>query len=224
MMRTEEFLLLVEGQVQGHADPHKAAGMKAYMCDQFAFAGLMQVQRVRVLKIILPAFRSLKPGDWEEAVRGLWALSTREYAYLAMELCRKVKSRHTPEHIGLFEEMILTHSWWDTVDFIASNLVGELWGRYPQDKHKVIGRWMASGNIWLQRTCVIHQLKYREKTDAALLFSLCRELAAEQDFFIRKAIGWALRQFSKYDPIAVRAFLQSTVLSPLSTREASKYL
>ena len=223
-MRTEEFLLLVEGQVQGHADPHKAAGMKAYMRDQFAFAGLMQVQRVRVLKIILPAFRSLKPGDWEEAVRGLWALSTREYAYLAMELCRKVKSRHTPEHIGLFEEMILTHSWWDTVDFIASNLVGELWGRYPQDKHKLIGRWMASGNIWLQRTCVIHQLKYREKTDAALLFSLCRELAAEQDFFIRKAIGWALRQFSKYDPIAVRAFLQSTVLSPLSTREASKYL
>ncbi|MDY0078468.1 MAG: DNA alkylation repair protein, partial [Bacteroidales bacterium] len=100
---------------------------------------------------------------------------------------------------------------------------GSHFQRFPEIRDETLSKWMLSGNFWLQRSCLIFQLKYKEQTDEALLFELCRQLGGEKEFFIRKAIGWALRQYARTAPQAVKQFVDSTDLQPLSKREALKH-
>ena len=122
------------------------------------------------------------------------------------------------------EELITHHSWWDTVDSIASNAVGEYFKAYPEMIPEVIERWRNSDNMWLNRTCLIFQLKYRDQLDFELLKSLIQQYLPVKEFFIQKAIGWSLRQHSKHDPAAVKAFADSLELSTVAKREAYKYI
>jgi 3-methyladenine DNA glycosylase AlkD len=127
--------------------------------------------------------------------------------------------------LEIFEYLIRTKSWWDTVDDIAANLVGPLLSDYPE-LIKVMDSWIQDENIWIRRTALIFQLKWKKQTDTNRLFTYCGQVMHERDFFIRKAIGWALRQYSKTDPVAVKQFIQDNQfkLSPLSIKEGGKYV
>jgi len=128
------------------------------------------------------------------------------------------------DFISVIEFMITNKAWWDTVDMIATHHVAALFRRFPEMIPVYTKKWLNSQNIWLQRTALLFQLKYKDKTDTTLLFDMIRKLAGHKDFFIRKAIGWVLREYSKTAPDAVIQFIDQNQLSPLSKREALKVI
>jgi 3-methyladenine DNA glycosylase AlkD len=126
--------------------------------------------------------------------------------------------------IKTIEYMLTTKSWWDTVDIIAGGTVGVHFRRFPAVREKYLAKWRASENFWLRRTTILFQLNYKKETDFDLLSEIIRENLDSKEFFINKAIGWALRQYARVDPTAVKKFVKSTALHPLSRREALKHI
>jgi len=157
-------------------------------------------------------------------VRLLWELPERECQYAAMDIMEKFRKKFSREHLELFEYCIVTKPWWDTADLIAARFIGTLFMHNPDLISSSVQRWLGQENIWLWRTSLLFQLKYKKATDVELLGNTIRRLAGEKDFFIRKAIGWALREYSKTDADWVLEFVQNNRLSPLSEREALKVL
>jgi 3-methyladenine DNA glycosylase AlkD len=205
-----------------NSDPVKAAGAKTYMRNKSEFYGLTSPVRRQLLKEFisktgLPPYESLS-----EMVHYAWDQPQREWQYVAMEITEKFVKKAGPELIDVAEWMIIHKSWWDSVDFVAPNIAGMLFKRFPEIKTYYIEKWMQSDYLWLQRSCLIHQLRYKKSTDVTLLFDLCERLADHPDFFIRKAIGWSLRQYSKFSPEAVIEFVNDHQLSNLSRKEALK--
>jgi 3-methyladenine DNA glycosylase AlkD len=205
------------------SSPEVAAGAKRYMRDQYAFFGIKSPERRAALSGFLSRYGIPAEEKLPELVRNAWAQQERELQYAAMELLQKRIKKMPVETLELCEELITQKSWWDTVDFIAPNLAGMLLMRFPEQRDTLIEQWMDSGNFWLQRSCLLFQLRYKKQTDEQLLFQLCTRLAGEKEFFIRKAIGWALRQHAKFAPEAVIDFVHRTPLQPLSKREALKH-
>ncbi len=207
----------VEKLYRAHADPALAAPMRAYMRDQFAFFGIQRKTRDEL-------DRSLT-GDADPATLALacWKRPERELQYFAMKYLRKHVKELDASFLAVVEQLITAKSWWDTVDDLAAHVVGGLVARHPELAREM-DRWARSDNLWLARAAILHQLRYKDRTDAARLFRYCRAHASDKDFFMRKAIGWALRVYSATDPDAVRAFVETTKLSPLSTKEALRKL
>jgi 3-methyladenine DNA glycosylase AlkD len=198
--------------------------MEKYMLGQFSFLGIKSPERKQLLRQFLQNYGYPDAAHLEAFVKQLWQTPGRELHYAAMEIASRKTFLKDSERIILIEWMIAHESWWDTVDFIASNMAGVWFKLHPQEILPVTSRWMASGNIWLQRTCLLFQLKYRHETDAGLLFGFIEQLASEKEFFIRKAIGWALREYSKTEADEVMQFVETHTLSPLSRREALKVI
>jgi len=207
-----------------NADPVRAAGAKAYMRNKSEFYGLASPVRKQLLKDFIAKSGLPRYDQLEELVHYAWEQPQREWQYTALEITEKFVKKADTDLIDLSEWMITNKSWWDSVDFVAPNIAGMLFQKYPEIKIHYIEKWMQSGNLWLQRSCLIHQLKYNKTTDQALLFNLCERLADHPDFFIRKAIGWSLRQYSKTSPEAVLDFVHNHKLSNLSTKEALKVI
>ncbi|MCU6793649.1 DNA alkylation repair protein [Paenibacillus sp. WQ 127069] len=206
------------------ADADAAMPMIKYMRNQFAFLGLPNPVRTSITKPWLKEFERLTEEQLIQAVEELWDLPEREYQYAALSLLEKYKKSSGTGHVDLLEKIIINKSWWDTVDTIASHLVGAFFLRYPELISAYTERWIRSDNMWLQRTALLFQLTYKQQTDQERLFSyilLCKD---SDQFFIRKAIGWSLRELSKSDPQAVISFMQQYTLSPLSHREALKVI
>jgi 3-methyladenine DNA glycosylase AlkD len=208
-----------------NADPSQAPAMKKYMRDQFEYLGIKTPQSAALQKEFyarhgLPEVNSLDP-----ILRDLWSLPQREFQYVAAGLMGRLNKHLPPEFIETIEYLITTKSWWDTVDSIAGNTVGVHFKRYPAIRRKYLARWRASEDFWLRRTTILFQLNYGDETDFDLLCELVRENLGSKEFFINKAIGWALRQYARTDPEAVRRFVKATKdLHPLSRREAIKHL
>jgi len=207
-----------------NADPLQAGPMAAYMRNQFAYLGIKTPQSAALQKQYyaehgLPTLEELDP-----ILRDLWALPEREFQYLAIGLLGKFEKRLPPEFIETLEYLIVTKSWWDTVDSIATGVVGVHFQRYPQVRTGTLSRWRASENFWLRRSCILFQLHYKNQTDFPLLCAIIRENLGSKEFFINKATGWALRQYARVDAQAVRDFVAQTPLHPLSAREALKRL
>ena len=205
------------------ADPTKAVAMEQYMRNQFAFYGLPSPLRQQLLTAFIKENSLPKCDSIAEIIHSAWQLPQREMQYAAMFVLQKQIKELPETAIELFEQLIVEKSWWDSIDFITPNLVGTLFLRFPEIRDEMVTKWMLSGNFWLQRSCLIFQLKYKGQTDEALLFELCRQLGGEKEFFIRKAIGWSLRQYARTAPQAVKHFVDSTDLQPLSRREALKH-
>lgn len=200
-------------------DPENAIPMKAYMKHQFDFLGIKSPERRAISKPFLKKNALLPPDRGWPLIHELWTLSEREFQYFAMELAGKYNRLAIRNWIGHYQYMITHKSWWDTVDFIAVNLVGPYFRNYPGMIRKITGEWMNSGNIWLQRSCLLFQLKYKKDTDTDLLTSFILALAGSREFFIAKAIGWSLREYSKTHPDWVRSFIATNELQPLSKKE-----
>lgn len=207
------------------ADPGDIEAMAAYMKHQFQFLGIRLPEVRRVTKPFLQAAAEGDGDDLIAFVHQCWAQPEREFRYVGANLTRKHAAKLDPSHLPDVEHFIVTDSWWDTVDSLAAWTVGPMVAAHPE-LAAVMDQWIDDDNLWLNRTAIIHQLSYKERTDAERLFRYCRQRADHGDFFVRKAIGWALRQYARVDPDAVRRFVadNEAVLSGLSKREALKHL
>lgn len=201
----------------------KAAGMKAYMKNQFDFLGIQKTERVKLSREFMKSVKNSQDIDWT-FVEACWKLPEREFQYLAMEYLSKMKGLLTQEDIERVGQLITRKSWWDTVDLLASHLVGTICQDNQVLVEDYIIPWSQSENIWLRRTAILFQLKYKEKTNTALLTEIIGYNQECSEFFITKAIGWILREYSKTDPEWVRNFILTHQLSKLSIREGSKYI
>ena len=227
--RVQDFRREVVQALRDVADPERARGQQAYMKSEMPFHGVT-VPVVR--KVVAETVRSRPLPDaatWEQAVLALWRLAERrEERYAAVELVNH--RRHwrwlEPARMAMIEEMVVTGAWWDYVDAIASVAVGQMLNRHPVEIAAQLRRWAGDADIWKRRTAILAQLKRGKSTDEALLFALIEPSIDEREFFLRKAIGWALRQYSRVNPDAVVAYVERYAdrLSPLSKREALKAL
>ena len=218
-----EFLRRIDELLPAAADPSRAPAARAYMRDQFPFLG---VSSPRVQAAVREALVGLAPPSEADLVtvgRGGWRRAEREYQYAACAYLRRFVRRASPGLLPVVGELIVSRSWWDTVDTLAAHTVGGLVADHPA-LVSTMDTWSVDGNLWLVRTALLHQLRYKDRTDVDRLFGYCLTQPGHRDFFIRKAIGWALREYAKTDPAAVRSFVDAhrTRLAPLSVREALK--
>lgn len=204
------------------ADANKSESMKAYMKGKFEYFGISSPERNSIQR---EWFKTTKGLDTWDVVYTLWDQPEREFQYVAADLLKKMpKKDYKVEDYKKLEELITTKSWWDSVDGLASNSAGRYFEVYPETISKVIKRWRESDDMWLNRTTLLFQLKYKERTDFELMKDLILQFMPIKEFFIQKAIGWALRQYSKTDPVAVKAFISPLELSTVARREAWKYI
>jgi len=208
----------LEQELAPHRDEDKARQMAAYMRNQYPFLGIQTPVRRSVTK---PLFKA-STLDWE-FIEALYEKPEREYQVIAVDYLAHHASSLGPEDLKRLKRLIETKSWWDTVDAIASTLVGSIVRRHPETS-SVMDEWIEDENLWVRRTAILHQLSFKEETDEERLFAYCRRCADEREFFIAKAIGWALRQYARTAPDRVRGFVAKEKLQALSVREATKHL
>ena len=203
-------------------DPARAAARSAYLHGQFPFLGLSHPERVAIERRLLLAHPAPTGAQGLRAlVLRSWELPEREYQYFGIAVLRRHLAALTPAQLPTLRHLITTKSWWDTVDDLATHVVGDVARRHP-GLRSTMDDWIASENIWLARTALLHQERWGDRTNADLLFAYSLRRAADREFFIRKAIGWALRSYAKTRPEEVEAFLRrhGDALSSLSKREA----
>jgi 3-methyladenine DNA glycosylase AlkD len=201
----------------------KAIGMSAYMKNHFPFLGIQTPDRRKITaKLFKECGVGKNPIDWK-LIFDLWNQNEREYQYVAVDYLIKSKKYLNEGDLTKIKELITLKSWWDTVDAIASGVVGHIFMAYPEHA-KVMDEWIEDDNMWVQRTAILHQLTFKENTDEERLFCYCEKHAGDKEFFIAKAIGWALRQYAKTNPKSVITFVEKTPLQNLSKREALKHL
>lgn len=210
--------------LSGHADREKAVPMKAYMKGVSEYLGIPSPERKELLRQFTKTHGWPAPDTLDQIIPELWKQPFREYQYVGVDLLMRLAKKLTVEQIALIEYTLTMKSWWDTVDMLAANVAAPFFTQYPDLERSKPDEWIATDNMWLQRTAILYQLKSKDETDADRLFSYCRHMADSQEFFIRKAIGWALREYSKIDADAVRQFVANTNLHSLSQREALKWL
>lgn len=204
----------------------RAIQMSAYMKNRFDFFGIDSTTRKTIQKPFLSALKhSTQSEERWEIVYALFQKPQRELHYAAIDCINAlpVSQYKTNDAIHL-EHLLTTDSWWDSVDAIASNYLGKWMQQFPNEGKRLIDKWRASDSMWLHRSCLIFQLKYRSKTDINLLESCIEQFLPNSDFFIQKAIGWSLREVSKFNPERVEQLIEKHNITGLAKREASKYL
>lgn len=208
-----------------HRNLESAQKQKAYLKDLFPFVGLQKPLRASLQKEIFSSFSIQDEKTLLEFLQKLWGEDEREFQYAAMDLAIKHRKLLTDKSLPILEKLIRQKSWWDTVDTIAGNLLGFVLRKYP-DKINLMDEWIEDDCLWIRRSALLYQLKWKKETDEQKLFSFCQKRMEEKEFFIRKAIGWILREYSKTNPQSVKSFVEAheNRLSGLSKREATKYL
>ena len=214
----------LEKVFEKHENKEIAFGQKAYMLNKFEFYGIKAPLRREIQKPFLKKENFPPKKELGKIIRELWEKPQREFQYFGVELFLKYVKSLEENDIKLFEFMITNKSWWDTVDFIAAKLVGEYFKKFPEKIKTYVERWINSGNIWLQRTAILFQLHYKEKTDTELPSSIIKSLSGSNEFFINKAIGWVLRNYSKTNPSWVIDFVKNNPLDKLSIKEALRLI
>jgi 3-methyladenine DNA glycosylase AlkD len=225
-MNAEECLRLHREAFEPWRDEARAREMRAYLRDQFAFIGLPAPVRRELVKDVLRAQRSR--AELLASAHALWAMPEREYRYAAIDLLARGWRLLTPEDVPELIALANQQPWWETVDGLAGVVSDVLQAQAIQGQHEVpvMEEALASNQMWSRRIGMLHQLGWRAQTDEPRLFRYALTVAPEAELFIRKAIGWALRDYAKTAPQAVQGFIkrEGQVLSPLSSREALKGL
>ena len=217
----------VRTALRAAADPAKAEPMRAYLKSAMPFLGVPTPERNRALRPVLAAHPLADPARWRGTVLALW----REAAYREERYGALAVAHRYPVHLvadparslDLLDELVVTGAWWDLVDDTAIRLVGPLLLAHPDVVAPAMRRWSRDADRWRRRAAVICQIGAKDRVDARLLAEAIEANTADPDFFLRKGIGWALRQHARVDPDWVRTFAATHALSPLSRREALKH-
>ncbi|MEV0829783.1 DNA alkylation repair protein [Nonomuraea rubra] len=213
--------------LQEAAEPGKAEAMRAYMKSTMPFLGVQAVPRRAALRRVFAGHRLESAPEWRRAVLTLWREAEfREERYAAIELSgyhlyREFQTLYT---VPMYEEMIVSGAWWDLVDELATHRVGGLLAAYPDSMRPLMLEWAHDGDLWKRRTAILCQNRFKSRTDTALLYACIEPSLSDNDFFARKAIGWALREYAKTNPGEVVRYVKAKGISGLSRREALKNL
>ena len=207
------------------ANPAVASKQSAYLRNLFPFFGIAKPERAVLEKEIFKKTKIENLSSLQKILLKLWEKDQREFHYAALTLAQRYRKIMTPAILPTLETMIRNQSWWDTVDTIAPNLIGYLVKTYPE-LTPVMDRWIEDSYLWIRRAALLHQLRWKQETDEKKLFTFCAKICHEKEFFIQKAIGWVLREYSKTNPKAVGKFISQHRgrLSSLSMREGSRCL
>ena len=200
-----------------------AVSMERYMQDKFSFLGVRGATRTEIYKKHFPEARKSKVIDWE-FIETCWNKEEREFQYAVVYYLKTMQKFLKREDISRLKYLIVTKSWWDTVDLLAK-VVGSLVIRF-EGLDQIMLEWSKDSDIWLRRVAMLHQLSFKEKVDEGLLEKILLANLGDNEFFINKAVGWALRDYSKFNPEWVTKFIEKNRenMANLSLREASKYL
>ncbi|MEV4574509.1 DNA alkylation repair protein [Nonomuraea jabiensis] len=211
--------------LQEAAEPGKAETMRTYMKSTMPFLGVQAVRRRAALRRVFAEHRLDTAPEWRRAVLALWREAEyREERYAAVELSgyHLYRDYQTLYTVPMYEEMIVTGAWWDLVDELATHRVGGLLAAYPDSMRPLMLEWAHDGDLWKRRTAILSQNRFKERTDTALLYACIEPSLSDNDFFARKAIGWALREYAKTNPAEVLRYVNAKGLTGLSRREALK--
>ena len=226
-MTPKQFVLAVQRAFTPLADASKAEPMKAYLLDQFEFLGLPAPVRRKAVKDI-GKVQWQNADDLLAAAELLWQKPQREYRYTAVDLLRKHSALLNVNDLPALQALLLRDTWWETVDGLSAVIADVMHAAVQQKPNAAVAMdvWLKHPSHWVRRSAMLHQLGWRLDTDTTRLFGYATQLADEKEFFIRKAIGWALRDYARWNPQAVTDFLvqQRTTLSGLTVREAAKHL
>jgi len=216
----------VSDALEASANPEKASGMQAYMKTEMPFYGVQKAGRAPIVREVVRTFAPEDRDQYEQLVLALWTLPHREEKYVALGVARHFIEFTVPESLPLYRRLIVEGAWWDFVDEVATKLVRSLVLNHPSQTWPVVDTWIEEDDMWLRRTAIICQVGLKDDTDPDRLFRFCAARMDEKEFFIRKAIGWALREYAKTDPQAVADFATQNrdELSGLSYREATKHI
>ena len=224
----KKLLRALRQSLREHADPAKAPIMQAYMKSEMPYLGVQTPAHRRICGAIFKAHPLDSFAAWRDTVLSLWRdASYREERHAAISLAAYPSYRdfRTLRALPLYKEMVTTGAWWDYVDAIATRPLGELLREFPEPMSAKLRKWAIHDNIWLRRSAILAQLNFKADTDLSLLCDCIRPSLGRPEFFLRKAIGWALRQYARTDPAFVLKFVRDhQELSPLTRREALKHL
>ncbi|MDT0551614.1 DNA alkylation repair protein [Urechidicola vernalis] len=223
-MSESGYLNTLETEFKRNADVAIAEQQMAYMRNQFKCFGLKTPLRRELQKPFLVKAYLPEKGEVADLVSELWGRPQREFQYFGQELAFKYVKVQERNDVVLYEYMITHKSWWDTVDFIAVKLLGTYFKKFPEQRNIYVRKWLESNNIWLQRSALLFQLKYKSEMDRELLRTTIVSLLGSKEFFINKAIGWVLREYSRTNPKWVVEFANFVQLNNLSRREALRLI
>jgi len=226
--RARELQRDVVDALRAHGSPTAAPQMQAYLKSSLPFDGVPAPVRARVLREVFARHPLPDRAVYERSVLLLWDDASRRehrYAALALARLRRYRAWRDSTSLGLYRHLVVTGAWWDLVDDIASHLVGEVLQREPAAVAPVLRAWAGDDDLWLRRTAILSQLPAKAATDQALLSDCLAPNVTRPEFFLRKAMGWALREYSRTDPTWVRNYVTGhPELSPLTRREATRNL
>ena len=219
------FISDLETAFNKNRNPENAIPMAKYMKNLFSFYGIKAEERRSIFKEVCIANKDELNINSREIAWELFNKEFRELQYCGIEILMKnLKNNYQKNDIKLIEKLLVTNSWWDSVDTIAENILGHYLIEFPKETEKVIERFSNSNTMWLNRSAIIFQLGYKKNTNYELLFSECKKHSKSKEFFIQKAIGWALREYGGTNPSLVINFVNATDLKPLSKKEALRKL
>jgi 3-methyladenine DNA glycosylase AlkD len=209
-----------------NSNSEDAIQMQRYMKSSMPYYGVRSPIKKKIDLRLKKKFELKNFDEWYLVINELWDAQYREERYAAMTVLSQYKIYHTLKIVPLIEHLIVTGAWWDFIDGLAPNTVGSLLKKYPKEMRKTLESWNNSKQMWLRRASILSQLKFKSETDEKLLYSFIRNRMHEDEFFIRKAIGWAFREYSKTNKESVRDFISENKneLSKLSIKEGSKYI
>ena len=214
------FINDLETELRKNSNGELAIKMANYMKNKFSFLGIQAINRRTILKTNWHKQKEEVQSNFRSICWELFNKKEREFHQCAIDiLAKEIKKKYILEDIVIIEKLLVTNSWWDSVDTIAKFILGGYLQQYPEKIEEVIERFSNSENRWLNRAAILFQLSYKEKTNFDLLKAQCEKHKESKEFFIQKAIGWALRDYSRFNPIGVSNFVNSTNLKPLSQRE-----
>lgn len=215
------FINDLETELRQNANRKEAIPMENYMKNNFTFLGIKTEERRSIFKSNYEKHKNEIKSNFRAITWELFTKKEREFHQCGIDLIiKEIKKKYVVNDIQLIEKMLITHSWWDSVDTLAKYLLGNYLLQFPEKKLEVIESFSNSENMWLNRSAIIFQLDYKANTDFDLLKSECEKHKHSNEFFIQKAIGWALRDYSRFNPSGVTEYVNSTNLKPLSQREA----
>lgn len=201
----------------------KAEPMKAYMKHHFPFLGIKSPERKEALKTYFSTHSLPEKPQLLDEVWAIYQLPEREFQYVAIALLSKNQKLLTIDDLAFCAKLITEKSWWDSIDTIAPSIVGTIVLKDRIDGEQIMKEWSDSDNMWLNRSAILHQLKYKKETNEKILSKIVLKHATSNEFFIQKAIGWLLREYAKTNPAFIQQFVGENELKPLSKREALKH-